>query len=112
MHSTAENILKEVNSNWNKVFNTPFTKVLTKLPSTNLQEKPSDSSRKKKLRTIYRKTKQQIENSWKENNRDMKSLHGTRQSKSQYMKQRKSLYMEKNIAKRGNSSLVEYNIVK
>ena len=91
----AKSVLKSIDQEWNKLYDTPFTKVLTKIPSTNLKPKTSDSMRKKKLRKIHRNVKKAIENSWQADGKDMETLFGTRQSKATYVKQRSSLHFEK-----------------
>ena len=88
----ADTVLTKVNEQWNKIFPNPFTKTLTKLPEANVQQKVSRSDRAKNLRSLHHKVKSSLEKEMA--SRDTVTLFGTRQSNSQYTKQRMGLYFE------------------
>ena len=88
----ADTVLTKVNEQWNKIFPNPFTKTLTKLPEANVQQIVSRSDRAKKLRSLHHKVKSSLEKEMA--SRDTVTLFGTRQSNSQYTKQRMGLYFE------------------
>ena len=92
MKESAKAVLKDVTTHWNKIYTTPFTKILTEIPECNITEKISNSERKKELRKIHKRVKESIETSWK--GTDTTTLYGTRQSKSRYEKHRASLFFE------------------
>ena len=94
MKESAMAVLTDVQNQWQKVYDTPFTKVLTKIPECNLKEKDSKSAQKKRLRTLHKNIKTAIETSWEENGKDTDTFFGTRQSMSRYSKQRSSLFFE------------------
>ena len=94
MVESANTVLNDINRGWNKIFDTPFTKVLTKLPTTNLTEKLTENTKKKNLRAIHRKIKTSIEKTQVEDGRDVETFYGTRQTKSRYEKFRTSQYFE------------------
>ena len=94
MKVAAESILDSVNNEWDSIFDTPFTKVLSKIPSTNLTEKKTDAERKRNIRGIHRKIKRSIESTWSDNGKDFDAVFGTRQSKSSYIKTRSTLHFE------------------
>ena len=109
MKASAQSVLKDINKQWDKVYETPFTKVLTKIPECNIVKKSSSSEKKKHLRQIHRKVKRSIEKSWEE--KDTDTFYGTRQSKSRYCKQRTSLFFEKRseTIKRHDSNTSKFN---
>ena len=80
MKAAAESVIENINTQWDAIYDTPFTEILTKLPSTNLSQKNTDAERKEKLRNIHRKLKTNLENSWQENSKDTNTLLGTSQS--------------------------------
>lgn len=53
---SARAVLSDITNKWDEIYNTPFTKVLTKLPETNLQEKP-EVNKKRNMRKLYRNIK-------------------------------------------------------
>nr|XP_047131932.1 uncharacterized protein LOC124810996 [Hydra vulgaris] len=94
MKETCKSVLENINTSWNSLYDTPFLKVLSKLPSTNLVEKLSSADKKKKLRKSHRKLKATIENHWEKYSKDTNTLFGVRQSRSSYLKIRSSLHFE------------------
>lgn len=95
MKTAASSILTNVNEEWDKVYDIPFTQVLTKIPSIGLQEKEIDSQKKKNLRKVHKKIKTGVEKVWQNN--DVVSYYGTRQSKASYMTSRAKLSFESKI---------------
>lgn len=95
MKEVAGSVLQNISNQWDEIFDTPFTKILPKLPDTNLREKESVAEKKRKLRKMHKNMKNAIETSWQKENLDVKTLFGTRQSKSSYMKSRASCILKK-----------------
>ena len=107
MKQTATSILKDINEHWLKIYETPFTKVLTKIPECKIMEKISSGDRKKRLRTMHKKVKDSIEKSWTSDGKDTNTFYGTRQSRSRYNKHRSSLFFESK-AKTNESKYIKF----
>ena len=76
MQQSAKSTLDDISKQWNKVYNTPFTKIITKIPGSNLLEKKSSSEKKKHLRQIHQRVKTSIEESWSKEGKDTETLFG------------------------------------
>ena len=88
----AEAVLKELGSQFKQIYNKDFTDVVPKIPGSNLQIRPTNSERKKKLRKLHKAVKSSIEKTI--HSRDTNIVYGTRQSKAQYGTQRLSYHFE------------------
>ena len=100
-------IMTQINDRWDSTFtNRTFSEVLCKCPESDVIKKPTPSEKKKKLRDVHRRVKNDVEKQLSIN--DSSVLFGTRQSKLQYEKARMSLSFqskenaEKRVEKRKN----------
>ena len=91
---TANAIFNDVSKTWSEVYKTSFTNIIRKVPEINLTPRKNKVQKQKAKRALQRTIKNAIENTWKNDNRDVDSLYGTRQSGSGYMKQRSNLFLE------------------
>jgi len=92
--ATASGVLKELNESWEALYETPFTEILRKIPKAKLTPRKNKLQKQKHLRNIHRKCKKRLEAIWQNENRDVETLYGTRQSGSAHTKQRASLFFE------------------
>ena len=95
MIAAAESILKDVSNVWKTHYETHFTALIPKIPDINLTPRKTKVEKQRKLRKIHRRVKQNIENAWTDNNRDVETLYGTRQSGSRHDTQRSCMFFER-----------------
>lgn len=91
----AKTMFEDMSQKWNKIYDTPLTKILPKIPSTGLVEKKTNSELKQRMRKLQRKIKAKIEESWTSNGKDVSTFYGSRQSAAAYGKQRASLFFDR-----------------
>lgn len=88
----AKELLSRANESFNSVFGKSFTEVICKVPESKLQLRPTDTERKQKIRKMQRNIKKSLEN--KIHSHDADVHYGTRQTKSQYCRQRLATFFE------------------
>lgn len=57
MKESAALVWKNLNTQWNKIYDTPFTKALSKVLNSNMTEKIHPNAQKKYLRKLHQKIK-------------------------------------------------------
>lgn len=86
--------ITELKKSWETFYDTPFTDIVRKVPGVNLTPRKSRVEKQKNIRNLFQSCKKNIESKWQEQDRDVTTLYGTRQSVNQYDKQRSSLFFE------------------
>ncbi|XP_057298774.1 uncharacterized protein LOC130629539 [Hydractinia symbiolongicarpus] len=94
MKGAAEFVFDSVNDKWDKIFDTPFTKILTKGKSANVAEVKTNCEKKRELRQKNTKIKKCLEKKCFGQGKVMDTILGIRQSKSTYKKSRSIQYLE------------------
>ena len=104
----AKSVLTDVTNCWNSLYDTPFTKVLTQIPETNLRGKQAEAERKANIRKIHRTFKTKLQESWEKDDRDLFTHLGIRESKASYEANRSSMFskFKKDAVKRTGQSKV------
>ena len=88
----ASAVMTTLDKEFNNAYGETFTDVICKVKESKLQLKPTEAERKKKDRKIRRDVRDKLQNVMY--SRDAEVLFGTRQTSTQYEKQRKAIFME------------------
>lgn len=88
----AQSLLEQADKQFQQELGTPFSHLLTKIPGSQYQLKENSYDKKKKIRQMSRNMKKKFENHAAEV--DALTFYGTRQTKSNYEKQRMAIYFE------------------
>ena len=106
----AKSILSTINTEWDRIYETSFTKTLTKIPECGITVTKTPNEKRAEQRKIQNKIKKSIEDTWSKDGKDVDILYGTRQSLSSYNKHRSNLYFESkaNAVKRSTSKLYSF----
>ena len=92
LQSAATLLYRSIEKPFSEIFNTSFRDALLEVKELQLQLKPSKSECKKAIRLSRRKEKKNIEMQWASNDLDV--MLGTRQSFSQWERERKAMFFE------------------